>query len=149
MPSSRPPARTRATCSAVMAPPSRKDRMLASQCWCPPPWPYSRPLACSFAPERCGTASEAIGSEEAGGVSDVYVDGLTGADPRLSTGVLIKAQSLYGAGTVEQVYMRNFRLAGVRNAVITMTYLYGGVPESAGPFRPTFRDVSFSGFTTS
>src|SRR3954452_6740075 len=96
-----------------------------------------------------GGGGVAIGSEEGAGVSNVYVDGLAGDDPRLSTGVLIKAQSVYGAGTVEQVYMRNVRLVGVRNAVITMTYFYGGVPETAGPYRPTFRDVSFSGFTTS
>ncbi len=93
-----------------------------------------------------GGGGVAIGSEQAGGVSDVYVDGLTGDDPRLSTGVLIKAQSLYGAGTVERVHVRNVRLAGVRNAAITMTYYYGGTPEK-GPYRPTFRDLSFTGFT--
>jgi hypothetical protein len=27
-----------------------------------------------------------------------------------------------------------------------MTYYYGGTPER-GPYRPTFRDLSFSGFT--
>src|SRR4051812_21427336 len=94
-----------------------------------------------------GGGGVAIGSEEAGDVNNVYVDGLTGDDPRLSTGVLIKALSTYGAGTVEQIYMRNVRLAGVQNAVITMTCYYGGVPEN-GPYRPTFRDISFSGFTT-
>ena len=47
-----------------------------------------------------------------------------------------------------QVYMRNFRLAGVQNSVITMTHYYGGVGES-GPYRPVFRDLSFSGFTSS
>src|SRR4051812_23097582 len=88
----------------------------------------------------------AIGSEEAGDVDNVHVDGLTGDDPRLSTGVLIKALSTYGAGTVEQIYVRNVRLAGVQNGVITMTCYYGGVPED-GPYRPTFRDISFSGFT--
>ena len=93
-----------------------------------------------------GGGGVAIGSEEAGDVNNVYVDGLTGDDPRLSTGVLIKALSTYGAGTVEQIYMRNVRLAGVQNAVITMTYYYGGVPEN-GPYRPTFRDISFSNFT--
>ena len=97
-------------------------------------------VAIGAAAPRSGT-----GSEEAGGVSDVYVDGLTGDDPRLSTGVLIKAQSLYGAGTVERVHMRNVRLAGVRNAANTMTYYYGGTAER-GPYRPTFRDLSFSGF---
>ena len=94
-----------------------------------------------------GGGGVAIGSEEAGDVNNVYVDGLTGDDPRLSTGVLIKALSTYGAGTVEQVHMRDVRLAGVQNAVITMTCYYGGVPEN-GPYRPTFRDLSFSGFTT-
>jgi polygalacturonase len=94
-----------------------------------------------------GGGAVAIGSEEGAGVNNVYVDGLTGDDPRLSTGVLIKAQSRYGPGTVEQVYMRNVKLAGVLNAVITMTYYYGQTPED-GPYRPTFRDVSFSGFTT-
>ena len=93
-----------------------------------------------------GGGGVAIGSEEAGDVNNVYVDGLTGDDPRLSTGVLIKVLSTYGAGTVEQIYMRNVRLAGVQNAVITMTYYYGGVPEN-GPYRPTFRNVSFSNFT--
>ena len=43
--------------------------------------------------------------------------------------------------------MRNFKPAGVQNAVITMTYHYGGTPEN-GPYRPTFRDINFSGFTT-
>ena len=86
-----------------------------------------------------GGGGVAIGSEEAGDVNNVYVDGLTGDDPRLSTGVLIKALSTYGAGTVEQIYMRNVRLAGVQNAVITMTCYYGGVPEN-GPYRPTFRE---------
>jgi polygalacturonase len=79
-----------------------------------------------------GVGAIAIGSEQASGVKNVYVDGLTGDDPRLSTGVLIKAQSFYGAGTVEQVYMRN----------------YGGTSES-GPYRPVFRDIDLSGFTTS
>src|SRR3954464_12681556 len=79
-----------------------------------------------------GGGGVAIGSEEAGDVNNVYVDGLTGDNSRLSTGVLIKAQSLYGAGTVEQIYMRNVRLAGVQNAAITMTCYYGGVPEN-GP----------------
>jgi hypothetical protein len=93
-----------------------------------------------------GGGAIAIGSEEGAGVNHVYVDGLTGDDARLSTAVLIKAQSHYGPGTVEQVYMRRFDLAGVLNGVITMTYRYGGVPED-GPYRPTFRDIHFSGFT--
>ena len=93
-----------------------------------------------------GGHAVAIGSEEAAGVSDVYVDGLTGDDARLFGGVLVKAQSFYGAGTVERVHVRNVRLAGVQNAAIAMTYYYGGTPEK-GPYRPTFRDLSFSGFT--
>ena len=93
-----------------------------------------------------GGHAVAIGSEEAAGVSDVYVDGLTGDDARLFGGVLVKAQSFYGAGTVERVHMRDVRLAGVQNAAIAMTYYYGGTPEK-GPYRPTFRDLSFSGFT--
>ena len=93
-----------------------------------------------------GGGGVAIGSEEGAGVNNVYVDGLTGDDPRLSTGVLIKALSTYGAGTVEQIYMRNVELAGVLNGVITMTCYYDQEPED-GPYRPTFRDISFSGFT--
>jgi polygalacturonase len=93
-----------------------------------------------------GGHAVAIGSEEAAGVSDVYVDGLTGDDARLFGGVLVKAQSFYGAGTVERVHVRNVRLAGVQNAAIAMTYYYGGTPEK-GPYRPTFRDLSFTGFT--
>ena len=88
------------------------------------------------------------GDRQRGGgrVSDVYVDGLTGDDARLSTGVLIKAQSLLRRRHGRAGPLRNVRLAGVRNAAITMTYYYGGTPEK-GPYRPTFRDLSFSGFT--
>jgi hypothetical protein len=49
-----------------------------------------------------GRGRPATGSEEgAGAADDVYADGLTGDGPCLSAGVLIKAQSRYGAGTVD------------------------------------------------
>ena len=42
--------------------------------------------------------------------------------------------------------MRNVELAGVLSGVITMICYYDQEPED-GPYRPTFRDISFSGFT--
>lgn len=93
-----------------------------------------------------GGGAVAIGSEEASGVNAVFVDGVEGDNPDLFTAVLIKSYDRYGGNSsVEDIHMRNFRLAGVRNSVITVNQIYTG-SQATGPYRPMFRDLNFSDF---
>jgi polygalacturonase len=92
-----------------------------------------------------GGGAIAIGSEQSAGIHHVYVDGLTGDNAGLYTGVLIKANPRYGAGIVEEIHVRNVVLVGVRNrAVLVTSRVYG---LTSGPYRPTFRGINVSGMT--
>lgn len=92
-----------------------------------------------------GGGAIAIGSEQSSGVNAVFVEDVVGEDPALSTAVLIKSTAHGGGRSIQDVHMRNFRLAGVRNSVITVTLQYGQDPDD-GPYRPFFRNLNFSDF---
>jgi polygalacturonase len=93
-----------------------------------------------------GIGGITIGSEESGGVHDVYAEDITMTDRRASHMVYLKSNSQRG-GTVERIFVRNVRSAGVQAAAVHMTYYYAKVGPGAGPYRPVFRDIDLSGLT--
>jgi polygalacturonase len=92
-----------------------------------------------------GNGALAIGSEQGGGAHHIYLEDLTGDDPNLSIGLLLKATRRWSAGLVEQVYARRIDLAGVRNEAVMVTYKIYNMTD--GPYRPVFRDIDISGMT--
>jgi polygalacturonase len=86
-----------------------------------------------------GGGGIAIGSEQGGGVHDVFVEDLTRDSQELSDGLLLKANRQYGPGVVERIHARRIQLAGVRNGAITINLKIYNIVD--GLYHPAVRDV--------
>lgn len=89
-----------------------------------------------------GGGGFAIGSEESGGVNNVFVERLTMDDPRIALGILIKSNS-YRGGTVRDIYLRDITMEGCTGTAVMITYNFG-IPSTGGPYRPVFDNLSLS-----
>jgi polygalacturonase len=86
-----------------------------------------------------------IGSEESGGVNNVFAENLLMDSPELQIAVRIKTNS-YRGGVVEQIHVRDVQVAGVSDSVVLVDYFYE--EGAGGPYRPVVRDINVANLTS-
>jgi len=85
-----------------------------------------------------GHGGVVIGSENAGGVRNVYAENCTLDSPNLLRALRIKSNALRG-GFAEGIYMRDCKIGAVKESILTIDLVYEKV--RSGPFKPVVRDV--------
>jgi hypothetical protein len=87
----------------------------------------------------------AVGSEVGGGAERIFAYDVTNGsgDGSLGHACLIKS-STYRGGTVQGVWLKDFRVAACELEAIRLTYTYDK-DDLAGPYRPRFENVNFEG----
>jgi unsaturated rhamnogalacturonyl hydrolase len=86
-----------------------------------------------------GHAGVAIGSEIAGGCRNVYIENCKMDSPNLERALRFKSNAKRG-GVVENIFMRNVEIGQVKEALMTVDFLYEEGPK--GNFMPTLRNVN-------
>jgi len=91
-----------------------------------------------------GHGGVVLGSECSGSIRDVYVEDCVMDSPNLDRALRFKSNAVRG-GVLENVFMRRVRIGRVREAVLTVDFLY---EEGArGPERPVVRNVQLDDVT--
>jgi len=93
---------------------------------------------------RDGHGGVVIGSEVSGGCHDVFVQDCTMDSPNLDRALRLKSNASRG-GTIENIFMRRVTVGSVREAILTVDFLY---EEGAkGQFPPTARHLRLQDIT--
>ncbi len=93
-----------------------------------------------------GHGGVVIGSEIAGGVRNVFVENCRMDSPNLDRALRFKSNARRG-GRLENVFMRNVTIGQVKEAIVTVDFLY---EEGAkGDHRPLLRNVQLENITSS
>jgi unsaturated rhamnogalacturonyl hydrolase len=95
---------------------------------------------------KAGHGGVVLGSECGGGIRNVLVEHCTMDSPELDRALRFKNNAMRG-GTVENIVMRNVTIGRVREAVLTIDFLYEEGPR--GPFKPVVRNVELDSITSS
>ena len=85
-----------------------------------------------------GHGGVVIGSEISGGVKNVFAENCSMSSPNLDRAIRIKTNSLRG-GTIENIFVRNIEVGEVKEAVLTINFLYE--EGDAGSFTPSVNNV--------
>jgi polygalacturonase len=95
---------------------------------------------------RNGHGGVTIGSEDSGGVRNVFAENCRMDSPKLDFAVRIKDNAMRG-GLVENIYVRNIDVGQVANAAVTIDFYYE--EAEAGPFTPIVRHVEIRNLKSS
>jgi unsaturated rhamnogalacturonyl hydrolase len=85
-----------------------------------------------------GHGGVVVGSEESGGVRNVFAENCQMDSPNLLCALRLKSNAERG-GAIENIFMRNVEVGSVRDQVLTVDMVYMRV--NTGPFPPTVRNV--------
>ena len=85
-----------------------------------------------------GHGGVVIGSEISGGVKNVFAENCSMSSPNLDRAIRIKTNSVRG-GTIENIFARNIEVGEVKEAVLTINFLYE--EGDTGPFTPSVNNV--------
>ncbi len=91
-----------------------------------------------------GHGGVVLGSENSGGIRNVFAENCKMDSPRLERALRLKTNAGRG-GALENVYFRNVQVGRVSNSILTIDLVYGNVRE--GPFPPTVRNVLMENVT--
>jgi len=85
-----------------------------------------------------GHGGVVLGSEISGGVRNVFAENCKMDSPHLDRAIRIKTNSIRG-GVIENLYVRNIEVGEVKEAVLTINFLYE--EGDGGDFTPIVRNV--------
>ncbi|HEU5078625.1 MAG TPA: glycoside hydrolase family 88 protein [Opitutaceae bacterium] len=85
-----------------------------------------------------GHGGVVIGSEVAGGCHDVFVEDCQMDSPNLDRALRLKSNAMRG-GVIENVFMRRVQVGRVKEAILTVDFLYEEGPN--GKYSPTARNI--------
>jgi polygalacturonase len=91
-----------------------------------------------------GHGGVVLGSENSGGVRNVFAENCKMDSPHLERALRIKTNALRG-GLLENVYFRNVEVGRVADSLLTIDLVYERVIE--GPYPPTVRNVVMENVT--
>jgi unsaturated rhamnogalacturonyl hydrolase len=91
-----------------------------------------------------GHGGVVLGSENSGGIRNVFAENCKMDSPRLERGLRLKTNAGRG-GYLENVYFRNVQIGRVSDSILTIDLVYGRVTE--GKFPPTVRNVLMENVT--
>ena len=80
-----------------------------------------------------------MGSEISGGVRNVFIENCHMDSPNLDRALRFKSNARRG-GFVENVFMRNVEVGRVKEAILTIDFMYETGPN--GPYKPVVRNVT-------
>ncbi|MDQ3818549.1 MAG: glycoside hydrolase family 28 protein [Acidobacteriota bacterium] len=86
-----------------------------------------------------GHGGVVMGSEISGGVRNVFVENCHMDSPNLDRALRFKSNARRG-GFVENVFMRNVEVGRVKEAILTIDFMYETGPK--GPYKPVVRNVN-------
>jgi unsaturated rhamnogalacturonyl hydrolase len=92
-----------------------------------------------------GHGGVVVGSEESGGVRNVFAENCKMDSANLLRVLRLKSNAQRG-GAIENIFMRNVEVGKVRDAVLTIDLVYEKV--TSGPYPPTVRNVFIDHVTT-
>jgi len=92
-----------------------------------------------------GHGGVVVGSEQSGGVRNVFAEDCKMDSTNLDRVLRLKSNSERG-GFIENVFMRDITVGHVRDSVLTIDLVYGRV--ESGPFPPIVRNVLMQRVTT-
>jgi unsaturated rhamnogalacturonyl hydrolase len=92
-----------------------------------------------------GHGGVVLGSENSGGIRNVFAENCKMDSPNLQRGLRLKTNAERG-GALENVFFRNVDIGRVSDSVLTIDLVYGRVTE--GPFPPTVRNVLMENVTS-
>lgn len=88
-----------------------------------------------------GHGGVTIGSEDSGGVRNVFAEDCQMDSPNLDNVVRIKNNAMRG-GVVENIYVRNIQVGQVRTAALSVDFYYE--EANHGEFKPVARNINIS-----
>jgi unsaturated rhamnogalacturonyl hydrolase len=91
-----------------------------------------------------GHGGVVLGSENSGGIRNVFAENCTMDSPRLDRALRLKTNSGRG-GYLENVFMRNCKVGRVAHSILTIDLVYGRVND--GAFPPIVRNVLMENVT--
>jgi polygalacturonase len=94
---------------------------------------------------RDGHGGVVIGSETSGNCRNIFAQNCTMDSPNLERALRIKTNSLRG-GIIENIYLRNFTIGNVSDAVIRIYFYYG--EGDVGQHTPTVRNIFIENLTS-
>ncbi|HKC65707.1 MAG TPA: glycoside hydrolase family 28 protein [Pyrinomonadaceae bacterium] len=86
-----------------------------------------------------GHGGVVMGSEISGGVRNVFIENCHMDSPNLDRALRFKSNARRG-GFVENVFMRNVEVGRVKEAILTIDFMYETGPN--GPYKPVVRNVN-------
>ena len=86
-----------------------------------------------------GHGGVVMGSEVSGGIRNVFVENCRMDSPNLERALRFKSNARRG-GFAENVYMRNVEVGQVKEAILTIDFMYETGPN--GPYKPIVRNVN-------
>lgn len=86
-----------------------------------------------------GHGGVVMGSEISGGVRNVFIENCHMDSPNLDRALRFKSNARRG-GFVENVFMRNVEVGRVKEAILTIDFMYETGPK--GPYKPVVRNVN-------
>lgn len=86
-----------------------------------------------------GHGGVVMGSEVSGGIRNVFIENCRMDSPNLERALRFKSNARRG-GFAENVYMRNVEIGQVKEAVLTIDFMYETGPN--GPYKPVVRNVN-------
>lgn len=93
-----------------------------------------------------GHGGVVLGSENSGGVRNVFAEDCVMDSPNLERALRLKTNSGRG-GFLENVYFRNVKVGRVSHSVLTIDLVYSRVMD--GPYAPTVRNIFMENVTSS
>jgi unsaturated rhamnogalacturonyl hydrolase len=86
-----------------------------------------------------GHGGVVLGSEVSGGIRNVFIENCRMDSPNLERALRFKSNARRG-GFAENVFMRNVEIGQVKEAVLTIDFMYETGPN--GPYKPVVRNVN-------
>ena len=91
-----------------------------------------------------GHGGVTIGSEMSGGVRNVFAEDCQLSSPHLNQALRFKTNAMRG-GTIENVFIRNFKIGEISDAVLLVDFFYEEGPK--GSERPVVRNIKIRNVT--
>jgi len=92
-----------------------------------------------------GHGGVVMGSECSGGIRNVFIENCKMDSPNLERALRFKSNARRG-GFAENVFMRNVEIGQVKEAVLTIDFMYETGPN--GPYKPVVRNVNLEKVTS-
>jgi polygalacturonase len=92
-----------------------------------------------------GHGGVVLGSEISGGVKNVFAENCSMSSPNLDRAIRIKTNSVRG-GTIENIFVRNIEVGEVKEAVLTINFLYE--EGDGGDFTPVVKNIVLENITS-